>query len=238
MLILRILLGPLLLYQGLSVRKSIIKLPEPKGAHMGTLGDGPLFRLLILGDSAAAGVGVSEQGQALSGQLVNRLATRFKVKWQLVAKTGEKTDSIADLLFKNTEEMSEFDCVVVSLGVNDVTSGKSVQTYTMQTEQLIGCLRNKYKAKHIVLSGVPPMGHFPSLPQPLRWYLGAVSTRFDLALARLAKETNCSYLTLPKTPDPSLMAKDGFHPSEHLYRLWADETAKCITAFYPGHRKE
>ena len=57
-------LAPLLILQGLYVRRVTPKLPEPLGKRSGVHGTGPRLRLLILGDSAAAGVGVSTQSQA------------------------------------------------------------------------------------------------------------------------------------------------------------------------------
>lgn len=52
--LLTLLLGPLLLYQGFRVRRNILLLPEPPGERTGTAGSGPLLRLLVTGDSAAA----------------------------------------------------------------------------------------------------------------------------------------------------------------------------------------
>ena len=51
------------------------------------------FRLLIVGDSSAAGVGVRTQAQALAGHLSRALASgaRRKVHWQLVARSGITT---------------------------------------------------------------------------------------------------------------------------------------------------
>ncbi|KAB0649370.1 SGNH/GDSL hydrolase family protein, partial [Burkholderia diffusa] len=52
-------LGPLLLMQGRRVRRVTPRLAEAAGPRDGTAGDGPPLRVLVLGDSAAAGVGVA-----------------------------------------------------------------------------------------------------------------------------------------------------------------------------------
>jgi hypothetical protein len=57
-------LGPLLLLQGRHVRRVTPRLAEAVGPRDGTAGNGPPLRLLIVGDSAAAGVGVPVQGRA------------------------------------------------------------------------------------------------------------------------------------------------------------------------------
>src|SRR5674476_203075 len=87
-------LAPLLILQGLYVRRVTPKLPEPLGKRSGVHGTGPPLRLLILGDSAAAGVGVSTQSQALSGQLVTLLGAEFQVFWKLIAQTHHKAKDI------------------------------------------------------------------------------------------------------------------------------------------------
>ena len=46
------------------------------------------MKLLVLGDSAAAGVGADRQADALTGQIVKNLAGRFLVEWTLFARTG------------------------------------------------------------------------------------------------------------------------------------------------------
>ena len=68
-----IALGPLLLLQGRRVRRSVPRLPEPTGPRSGCVGAGRSLRVLIAGDSAAAGVGSANQDQALSGQLIRCL---------------------------------------------------------------------------------------------------------------------------------------------------------------------
>ena len=48
------------------------------------------LRLLIVGDSSAAGVGVTDQRHALAGYLSQALArhARARVRWKLVAQSG------------------------------------------------------------------------------------------------------------------------------------------------------
>ena len=50
-------LAPLLVAQALRTRRVTPRLPEAAGERSGTQGEGPRLRLLVLGDSAAAGVG-------------------------------------------------------------------------------------------------------------------------------------------------------------------------------------
>ena len=82
-----LLLGPVLLAQGRYVRGTTPRLPEAAGPRSGQMGDsGQALRLLLVGDSAAAGVGVARQEQALLGQLVAGLAPLRPLHWRLLAR--------------------------------------------------------------------------------------------------------------------------------------------------------
>ena len=91
-------LAPVLLAQGRRLRRTVPSLPEPAGARSGASGSGPLLRLLVAGDSAAAGVGAQTQDDALTGRIVAGLAPSFHVRWKLLAFTGAMTVDMLDHL--------------------------------------------------------------------------------------------------------------------------------------------
>ena len=67
-LALKLALSPLLVAQALRTRARVPQLPEASGARAGTHGRRTTrLRLLIAGDSSAAGVGVATQDDALAG---------------------------------------------------------------------------------------------------------------------------------------------------------------------------
>ncbi|MEP2715776.1 SGNH/GDSL hydrolase family protein [Pseudophaeobacter sp.] len=227
--ILRLPLLPLLLLQGIAVRRRALILPEPSGPRQGQCGSGPLLRLLIAGDSSAAGVGTSDQAQALSGQMAAQLATNFELHWQLQATTGHKTrDTLAQLAALPKQR---FDVVVLALGVNDVTSGTSRRGFAREQSQLMQLLEDRFEPDLILASGVPQMQLFPALPQPLAWVLGRQSTRLDTVLkAEAQNRPNVLHLPFELPQDPDLAAKDGYHPSAQAYHLWAELLVQHIHA--------
>lgn len=224
-------LGPLLLAQGRRVRKTVPSLPEPPGEREGIAGSGPSVRLLIIGDSAAAGVGAPTQQQALSGQIVAALAPRFRLHWRLFAFTGATTADMLERL--GTEGRAGYDVALTSLGVNDVTGRVSLGTWRRQQHELITGLRERFDVGRILLSGLPPVHRFPALPQPLRWYLGRRAREFDRALEAIAAgRRDCEFLALDhEMMDTSAMAGDGFHPGPPVYAAWAHEAARRITDY-------
>ena len=116
-----LLLSPLLLAQAVRVRKIALQLPEAAGPRTGITGSGPALRVLIIGDSSAAGVGAPTQEVALAGRLVNSLGKNHTVQWQLIASTGATTPTTLHRL--HSEILPQTDIAVVVLGVNDVTRG-------------------------------------------------------------------------------------------------------------------
>ena len=222
-----LVLAPFLILQGRSVRRKALILPEPPGDRQGRQGAGPVLRLLIVGDSSAAGVGAPHQQEALSGQLVAALAEQVDVHWRLVAKTGATTESTLRAL--DRIEAQEFDVAVIALGVNDVTSNVAVRTWLRQQSALFDLLFTRFGLRRIYASGFPPVGRFPLLPHPLRWVLGRKAREHDRALQQLvAGADNIRHVPLAETLSTDQMAEDGFHPGPEVYRTWGQGTAQVI----------
>lgn len=227
-----LVLSPLLLVQAVRLRKRALRLPEATGPRTATLGTGPRLRVLIIGDSSAAGVGAESQNEALAGQLGRALSVDYTVHWHLIASTGATTPTTLARL--HSETLPEADVVLVVLGVNDVTRGGPRGAWLRTHAPLRALLRKRTGAAHLYISEIPPLGAFPLLPNPLRWLLGRRARRFDAALRRaLADEADTTYVTLPDALDPADMAKDGFHPGPVIYAKWAQKMARQIHADGP-----
>jgi lysophospholipase L1-like esterase len=223
----RLILAPVLLAQGLMVRARARVLPEAEGPRAGVAGDGAPLRLLIAGDSSAAGVGCPHQDVALAGRLVAALAGAYRVSWRLEASSGATTqDCIARLSALSPEP---FDVAVIALGVNDTARMTRLTQWETRIGALHCLLQDRFGVQSTVWSGVPPMGRFPLLPNPLRATLGALAARNDAALARIAAQVEGLEhlpLDLPLTPD--LMAEDGYHPNPAACALWAGMIAERL----------
>jgi len=222
----RLLLAPILLVQAVGVCRRSLILPEAAGARSGVAGQGPRLRLLIAGDSSAAGVGVADQAQALSGQLVAALSTGFTVHWRLEARTGATTARTLDHLRALPAE--PFDVAVTALGVNDVTRQRPVVRFRAEQAALAELLRSRFGVHDHWRSGLPPMHRFPLLPRPLRDVLGAQARAYDRVIAQTSRD-GLHHLTFDETSlDPAMMAADGFHPGAPVYAAWARDLAAAI----------
>jgi lysophospholipase L1-like esterase len=227
-------LAPLLWVQGKWVRRVTPILPEIAEGRTGEAGQGRSLRLLILGDSAAAGVGATQFHESLAGQLVANLIDHRHLTWQIWARSGSTTQDILTMLADMPP--TTFDAVVTSLGVNDVTSGLSRQVYIANYQRCVERLRHVHGIERFIISGFPPVGQFPALPHPLRWVLGLRCRKLDRALrAAFAGQSGVDFVTHGTMDDASLtatdvMASDGFHPGPPVYADWARQAAGFLLA--------
>ncbi|ODV09796.1 MAG: lipase [Rubrivivax sp. SCN 70-15] len=245
----KLLLSPLLVAQALHTRRKLPRLPEAEGERRGMVGEGVPLRLLIAGDSSAAGVGVVSQRDALAGQLSARLAEACvaRVHWRLVAQSGLTTAQTLHLLQREVsghdtqrDGPRHFDIAVVVTGVNDVVDQVPSHRAVGAREALANWLRNAHGVHHVVFAPLPPVHEFPGLPQPLRWVAGSDARRHDAAMARwAATRGDVSRVEMEVQLNRGVMASDGFHPGEPVYRQCAGAIAHHIaTRVWPHVPKE
>ncbi|RKG40820.1 SGNH/GDSL hydrolase family protein [Acinetobacter rongchengensis] len=225
-----LLLIPALVIQGYRVKKYTPRLEEASGQRQGTIGKGTALSILILGDSAAAGVGVQDQTNALLGSLLNELKHDFEIHYQLEAKTGDTTLQVLE----RTKQLNHqsFDVVITSVGVNDVTKLISPEKWILQQQQFYAEIESRFSPKQVVVTGVPPMHLFPALPNPLGWLLGQYSSAMNKQLHQFVKtQPHYQLIRFDLAHFKALnlqMAEDGFHPSQEIYQLWAKEISQSI----------
>lgn len=230
-LTLKLALSPLLVLQAVQARRRVPRLPEAAGPRSGAVGSGPPLKLLVVGDSSAAGVGVARQSQALAGPLARHLAQAAgcRVQWRLVARSGVTTAQALALLLD--EGPLQADLAVVVTGVNDVVGQVPSHRAVAAREALANTLRNRAGVRHVVFAPLPPVHQFPGLPPPLRWVAGADARRHDRALAAwAATRADVSHADWGLQLNRGVMASDGFHPGLPAYRQCATMLARHIAA--------
>jgi lysophospholipase L1-like esterase len=223
------LLGPLLWLQARHVRRVTLRMPEPPGLRAGTAGRGPLIRLLVAGDSGAAGVGAPTQEQALCGQLVRCLSPHHTVEWCVLAANGLDSPGLLTLL--REAPCARFDVVVLSMGANDATDLCAPLHWARWQTRLAQLIDLRFAPTLLVHSAVPPMHACLALPQPLRWFMGRWAQQMNHSLAQLLiEQVGRSMHWHPETTTTAGMAADGIHPSSEGYAAWADGLSRRILA--------
>ena len=230
----RALLFPLLHAQAQGVRAGVEPLPEPPGPRAGREGKGGSeFRLLVVGDSSAAGVGAPHQDLALARPLARHLARRTgrPVRWTLLAEAG--LTSAAALAYLKARDVPEADLAVVILGVNDITNQVPLPQALKLRGEIAVWLEAHADVDDVLFPALPEMELFPSLPQPLAWWAGQMSRRNNRAQARWAanwplSEPRVSHVPMDGLMHGDLMASDGFHPGPGLYARVSEHLAAAI----------
>jgi lysophospholipase L1-like esterase len=221
-----------LLRQARRVRKRIPLLPEALGERSGlehAPGTG-LLRLLVIGDSTAAGVGVTHMPDALPPQLAAVLAAcrGCTVAWTVSARNGATARFTAEELVPTAPV--EQDIGVVLVGVNDALKMTPRQTWRASMDRLVDALQQHVRpGGQIVLAGLPNLWQFRAFPQPLRAVLGWHGRALDREILQIAgRRPAVTRVAMPPAAWPEMFAEDGFHPNAVAYRALAAHFADAL----------
>ncbi|MEO8093540.1 MAG: SGNH/GDSL hydrolase family protein [Pseudolysinimonas sp.] len=212
------------LTQGRRLKRITPHLPEAEKPWVGQLvGPNPL-RLLVLGDSTAAGVGTSTQHDALPGHLATGLHARSGrgIHWRAVGKNGATSrEIIADYLDEALIEPA--DLLFLTVGANDAMTMRGAAAFRRDVRHILDAFEQRNPGSFVLMSSLPVFGRFGLLPQPLRTTL----YRHSLALEGAARGlVNARERTVMSNDPPpyavDFWAPDRFHPGPSGYRDWAD----------------
>jgi lysophospholipase L1-like esterase len=218
---------PIILPQALYTRRTALRLPPAAGQPHGLAGAGfagePL-RLLLVGESTVAGVGVGSLQAALPGQLAEALARRLQrpVQWRAWGENGITAGQASQRLLPGA--LAEpVDLALLVFGVNDTTGLSSLRQWQQPLRQMAWQLGQG--GAQVAFSAVPPLEHFRALPWLLRQVLGARGRILDHSLRRLAAEVGAQHCAVELEFACEYLAEDGYHPSGSGYRVWAEGLA-------------
>lgn len=219
-----VLHGPRILSQKRRLERDALRLADAALPWEGKL-DGPEpLRLLVVGDSTAAGTGAATQDQALPGALARALQARTGrgVIWRSVAENGADTGEFLERHL--TDALARpADLVFVSLGANDALHARSAHAFARDLRVLLETLSDRLPEARILMANLPVFSRFALLPEPLRTTLYRHSRNLERAAARvIARDPR--WMRTEQTPPPygtDFFAADQFHPSPSGYTDWA-----------------
>ena len=222
---------PLALPMALHTRRTTLRLPvaqgEPSGTAAAHLAGEPL-RLLLIGESTVAGVGVTTFDQSLASCLAVALAERLgrPVLWRACGENGITASEAHERLlpFALAEPA---DLVLMVFGVNDTTHLTSSQRWLQALASMAKLLQGQ--GCRVAFSGVPPLQYFRALPWLLRQLLGWRASLLDRELQALALHLGALHCVLDMPFEAHYLAEDGYHPSATGYRQWAAGLAERLT---------
>lgn len=233
---------PLLYIQGKRIREKVPKLPEAKGPR-GVAGKGKAktIRLLTIGESTIAGVGVGTHANGFTGSLAEALSSRLSasVDWRVYARSGYTAARVRRNLLPKIEEES-CDLLVVGLGGNDAFKLQRPEVWKRDVHQLIDDLRVKFPVTPIFFLNMPPIKEFPAFTPLIKATVGNLVELLGQELEEVvAKWEGVFYyaetITLREwqkrwavAGDREDFFSDGVHPAPITYQVWGRDMAIFI----------
>jgi lysophospholipase L1-like esterase len=234
-------LFPLVALQGTLTRRRVPCLPPVLPPHHGFVpGDGSTIRLLAIGESTVAGVGLAHSEETVAATTARALArrTRRAVAWRGLGLSGATVNEAAERLLPAIAR-EPADLLVISFGVNDTIAYRSPTTFAGDLAALVTAVRARIGDAAVVVTGVAPLACFPALPWPLRTILNWRSVALQEAAERLATRFPRLVVERFSKPfGPHLFAVDGFHPNTEAHALWGEEIASLALPLLVGHNRQ
>lgn len=189
------------------------------------------FNYLALGDSYTIGEAVAETGR-FPVQLVNALKkdSIYVNTPEIIATTGWTTDELAAAIKKKQSSlMPKYDLVSLLIGVNNQYRGRDAEEYRTQFKDLLKTailFAGGEKARVFVVS-IPDWGVTPFAEGKDRKKMGEEIDLYNKINKEETVKEGIVYIDI--TPesriaatDKSLIASDGLHPSEKMYKEWVE----------------
>ncbi|HJP72251.1 MAG TPA: SGNH/GDSL hydrolase family protein [Candidatus Limnocylindria bacterium] len=216
---------------------------RPAGAQAG----GARLRLVVLGDSTTAGVGVDRPQDSLPFRLAHRIADQERRDVHVVSY-GWAGARVADLVRQQlpralqplrASESEPFlpgaDVVAVVIGSNDATHRTTPGRFRADLRATLSGIRAAAPGARVVLAGIPAFRGALRGVEPLIFLTDqyarllrpigrSEAARLGVAYADLASE-------LPERlrGQTDIFSPDRFHPSAAGYAAWADVIADALT---------
>ncbi len=240
--IIAIPLLPIMYYQGKKVRSNIPKLPEAEGTTGVEAADSEKhFKVLFLGESTIAGVGVATHDEGFCGTLSKELSKLLHatIDWKVYAKSGYTAKQVEKRIVPKIED-SDVNLIVIGLGGNDAFTLNNPDRWKADVKKLIDTLRSKFGTTPIIFANMPPIKEFPAFTKLIKFILGNLVELHGEELKKLVeKEPNTYYTSeiikldtwikkLEFKVSREAFFSDGVHPSKLTYQTWAKEVAAFI----------
>lgn len=229
--------------QGLLARRRRYVSDDLAPPASGTFGAGARVRVVVFGDSTAAGIGVSATGDTVGGRLAELLAaTGRRILLDSVAVAGSRVDDldaqVARALVHGAPDVAVF-----------LVGGEDAIAFTPQAvveAGLVGAIRRLRAAgASVVVATCPDLGAARNFGRPLREIMAWSGRRVAAATERATLAAGGVPVDLADRTgqvfraDPGTLSGDGYHPSVDGYQLWALALypavyEACRTASTPG----
>jgi lysophospholipase L1-like esterase len=198
------------------------------------------IRLVVLGDSTTAGVGVDRAEDALPYLLAHRIAKAEGAPVHVVSYgwTGARIIDVGRIQLpraleplRSTDEtpfLPDADVVAIVVGANDATHNTPPRRFRAELREALRTIREAAPGARVVLAGIPAFRGALRGIEPLI-FLADQYARLLRPIGRSeAARAGVAYADLARDLPPLLrgrrdvLSSDRFHPSPVGYAAWAD----------------
>lgn len=234
---------PIIYFQGKKIRKKIQFLPEAKNPEgFVNIDSDKNLRILFIGESSFAGVGVENHKNGFAGHFSNEFGKEFQhnINWKVYAKTGYNIAKIQRKIIPVINE-NACDLLVIGIGGNDTFELTQPKPWRESVQILINDLQKKFPETPILFAQLPTIEVFPAFTKQMKFVLG---NHKDLLARHLniqvLKNKNTYFPTekinvkewlgkLKEGQTASEFFSDGIHPSEICYEWWAKDCVAFLS---------
>ena len=236
---------PLMYYQGKHIRASVPELPEAEGiegqcqANPSTINT---LKIISIGESTIAGVGVQTHEEGFTGAFANELSKLFNmnVSWKVYAKSGYTARKVENKLIPKITE-TKADMIIIGLGGNDAFTLNSPSKWKVQIRSLIASVKSKFPEAVIIFCNMPPIKEFPAFTTLIKFTIGNLVEILGDELGVIVNDYENTFYFGEKITLKGWIDKfglkiqkeeffsDGVHPSKLTYQTWAIDIAYQVS---------
>lgn len=233
---------PVMYVQGKMIRSKVPELPEAKGPEGWTNRDSKQkLKLLTIGESTIAGVGVENHEEGFTGILADELAQKLEIDidWKVYARSGYTAKRVLEEIVPTITEQTA-DLLVIGLGGNDAFDLNTPWAWRRDVNKLITRLKEQFPKTPIVFINMPPMHEFPAFTSVIKFTIGGLTDILGETLAKaIVHQEDTHYYAkritakdwierLDVEPQHAIFFSDGVHPSKLAYQVWAKDVSDYI----------
>jgi hypothetical protein len=195
---------------------------EPHGFVEGT----DPARVVVLGESNAVGLGVTQHQLGMAGHVARRFAAKTGrgVHWSAVEVRANKISNAWESVENNRDLLANANVVVLMMGIVDVLSLTGTQSWAAHLSNTLDCLTQDIPRDAIVLvTRIPPMDNAGSVSRLARLAAGRQARLFNRKTDGILRNyKNCTPVTFPEMLREELwVPKSRQEPYVRMYSAWA-----------------
>jgi acyl-CoA thioesterase-1 len=205
-------------------------------ASLSPSASGMVIRYVAVGDSYTIGTSIAGV-DAFPNQLV--AAVNDKVPLQLVANLGVNGYSTADVLRAELPRLPVLqpDFVTLLIGVNDVVRNVPADKYQENLDQIFGAILSEVPTNRVVVVSIPDYTRTPTGSTFGGLQQSNAIAEFNRIMKAAADIRDIAFIDISSVADlaggdPTLVARDGLHPSAVQYAGWVELIAPVVEGLF------